>query len=57
MQNNQHIRFHGYPKVKEIRTSSVEKVDLNDPNFYKPLNHIERDYNEQPKGILIFKIR
>ena len=56
MKNNQHIRFKGFPIVKEIKAKGIEKVNIHDPNFDKPLSNLERDYNEKQTGILIFKV-
>jgi len=37
-------REDGYPKVKELKRTSVFKTDAKDPNNNKPLSALEKEY-------------
>lgn len=43
---NQEIRADGYPKIKDYSRmpKQVDKVDIKDPNFDKPLNQLTKIY-------------
>lgn len=45
MQENQIIRADGYPKIKDFSRMKrqIEKVDIHDPNFHKPLSNLEKE--------------
>lgn len=46
-----------YPKVVEI-SPNIEPfhVDKNDPNFFKPLSELLKDYGENPNHTIIINL-
>lgn len=43
---NQKIRSDGYPKIKDYSRmkKQVDKIDIRDPNFDKPINQLYKNY-------------
>ncbi len=51
-------RQDGFPKIKDLSIGKqVEKIDINDPNFDKPVSAMEKDFIRKQNLILNFKIR
>ena len=51
-------RQDGFPKVKDLSIGkNIDKIDINDPNFDKPISVMEKDFKRKQNLILNFKIR
>jgi len=51
-------RQDGFPKIKDLSIGKkIDKIDINDPNFDKPVSAMEKDFKRKQNLILNFKIR